>query len=464
MRGLKHATPAPTANDSKSWWASFKGWLKRLFTGSSTTEEPKTVSGSLKKSSNRVASKRNNPNRRVPKNRQEEQSDKPTRPQQNKANKQQHRPNTQPQSAQHLLSENAVKADKKQRQPNKKQNQQVLDLNIENKVYDEAITPQNAPQPKQRKGKNAPKQKPLIVHIGSEQETHNRNPKNQRNQQNRHPNQEQKRGIPSAARIEHFLRMDKVCANVEDAIVHVIQQYPDLASESVLVAEHLRRQEEAMLPEVIVHIEPEVPVVENEPVAVSILPVAIEFEAPENVSEQVVIEQAAQNIQHAVANIMPAALPENIAVDTVVGIEMADDSAAEVVAHDTHEIVQVDEMLVVDTTIHTVEPVAAEPEIQAAEPVADAAEPVQAADEPVAEVQTTAPLSPAEQRVSMSKLAQSLDLGELQFVETSAGAVIAAAARVEPPAPVGLRRSDLPAQEPVAAPKEMILVETQSQQ
>lgn len=453
VRGLKHASPAPTANDSKSWWASFKNWLKRLFVGDAKTEEPKTVSGSLKKSGNRVASKRNNPNRRLPKNRQEKQTDKP----QNKANKQ-NRPNVSAQPVP-VLPENAVKADKKHRQPNKKQNQ-VIDLNIENKVYDEAITPPTAPQPKPRKGKNSPKQKPLIVHIGNEQENSQRPNKNQRNQNNnRNPNSE-KRTIPSAARMEHFLKMDKVCGQVENAIVHVIQQYPDLANESVLVAEYVRRQEEDRLHEVIVHVEPDVVLVQ-EPADMSVLPVAIEFELPQ--SEQVVVKQAAQHVQQAVADILPTSQPEN-AVDTVIGIEMVDDTVAEVAAHDTHEIVQVDEMLVVDTTIHVVAPISETDDVQAAEPIAatddvQAAEPVAATDD----VQAAEPVNPAEQRVSMSKLAQSLDLGGLQFVETSAGAVIAAAARLEPPMPVGLRRSDLPAPTPVAAPKDMILVETQPQ-
>lgn len=437
VRGLKHASPAPMASDSKSWWARFKGWLKRLFVGEAQTEAPKAVSGSLKKSGNRVVNKRNNPNRRLARNRQEEQNDKPKS--QGKANKQ-HRQNNQ----QHLASENAIKTDKKQRHSNKKHNQ-MANLNAENKIHDGVVNQQQ----KTRKNKNAAKQKPLIVHIGGEQEAQNRSHNNQKNQQNNRNQNPEKRSIPSAGRIEHFLKIDKVCAQIEDAIVHVIQQYPDLASESSLVAEYLRKQEEAALSEVVVQVESNEPVT-HETVEVSILPVAIEFEASA-VSEQAVIEQTAQHIQQAVATILPELQPESEGVDTVVGIEMDEDATSNVLEHHEHEVVQVNDVVVVDTVIDIAEPVAEASGIQAAEPARE-----------TLVVQPTT-FNPAQERVSISKLAQSLDLGGLQFVETSAGALIAAAAQIEPPKPVVLRRADLPRITPTQPPKEMILVETQQQ-
>ena len=48
----------------------------------------------------------------------------------------------------------------------------------------------------------------------------------------------------------------------------------------------------------------------------------------------------------------------------------------------------------------------------------------------------------------------------LVLVETSVGAIIAAAARVEPPMPSVLRRSDVPRVSQNVAPVEMIQVET----
>ena len=63
-------------------------------------------------------------------------------------------------------------------------------------------------------------------------------------------------------------------------------------------------------------------------------------------------------------------------------------------------------------------------------------------------------------RQSIARLAATLDLGSLQLVETQVGALIAAAARLEPPPAPRLRRSDLPPAAPVVPQGEMIQVET----
>ena len=63
-------------------------------------------------------------------------------------------------------------------------------------------------------------------------------------------------------------------------------------------------------------------------------------------------------------------------------------------------------------------------------------------------------------RQSIARLAATLDLGGLQLVETQVGALIAAAARLEPPPAPRLRRSDLPPAAPVVPQGEMIQVET----
>ena len=63
-------------------------------------------------------------------------------------------------------------------------------------------------------------------------------------------------------------------------------------------------------------------------------------------------------------------------------------------------------------------------------------------------------------RQSIARLAATLDLGGLQLVETQVGALIAAAARLEPPPAPRLRRSDLPPVAPVVPQGEMIQVET----
>nr|UOP04780.1 hypothetical protein LVJ77_11600 [Conchiformibius kuhniae] len=73
----------------------------------------------------------------------------------------------------------------------------------------------------------------MIVRIGAPQNS------NKNKGQNKQPN---KRNIPSASRIEHFLDIGKTAARAEDAIVHVLMQYPDLAEESTLVAEYRAKQ------------------------------------------------------------------------------------------------------------------------------------------------------------------------------------------------------------------------------
>nr|UOP04781.1 Rne/Rng family ribonuclease [Conchiformibius kuhniae] len=57
VKGVKHASPAPTVSENRSWWDSFKGWLKKLF-GSDSEPAPAAPVKT------RPAAKRNNPNRR----------------------------------------------------------------------------------------------------------------------------------------------------------------------------------------------------------------------------------------------------------------------------------------------------------------------------------------------------------------------------------------------------------------
>ena len=210
VKGVHHATPAPTVtSESKSWWDSFKIWLKRLFGGGqTTTSEPEKKSSGKQntQASIRSTNKRNNPNRRLGNK---------TRQQGNNKNTQQpkelpNNPSTKPEIA---LENNVVKSDKVQR--NKQEQRQQKAKNQTQNVLPENI---NAVPKKQRNKK----QKPLVVHIGDDKSR-----KNNRTSENRR--------IPSAAKIEHYFNVHNAAAYVENAIAHVVSQYPDLAEHSTLI-------------------------------------------------------------------------------------------------------------------------------------------------------------------------------------------------------------------------------------
>lgn len=230
VKGVKHASPAPTVSENRSWWDSFKGWLKKLFGSDS---EPAPAAAPVK---TRPAAKRNNPNRRHNQHGNRSPA---------------YAKNKRPQHHHKTVSGNgdgdntatppaAPKPPRPQRpqptaQPMPKQPAPVAEA-----PRTETAAPQAAPtKPRKPKQQQQPKQKPLIVRIGAPQNS------NKNKGQSKQPN---KRNIPSASRIEHFLDIGKTAARAEDAIVHVLMQYPDLAEESTLVAEY--RAEQTPPPEV----------------------------------------------------------------------------------------------------------------------------------------------------------------------------------------------------------------------
>ncbi|UOP04781.2 Rne/Rng family ribonuclease [Conchiformibius kuhniae] len=223
VKGVKHASPAPTVSENRSWWDSFKGWLKKLF-GSDSEPAPAAPVKT------RPAAKRNNPNRRHNQHGNRSPA---------------YAKNKRPQHHHKTVSGNgdgdnaatppaAPKPPRPQRpqptaQPMPKQPAPVAEA-----PRTETAAPQAAPtKPRKPKQQQQPKQKPLIVRIGAPQNS------NKNKGQNKQPN---KRNIPSASRIEHFLDIGKTAARAEDAIVHVLMQYPDLAEESTLVAEYRAKQ------------------------------------------------------------------------------------------------------------------------------------------------------------------------------------------------------------------------------
>ena len=302
VKGVKHASPAPTVSENRSWWDSFKGWLKKLFGGS---EESSSKPAAAEKS--RTPSKRNNPNRRANGNRNQQYAHKNKRPY-HKAS-----PVDVQNDAAPVVEKEKVNQQPNQNKPprNPQQKQQAAPKN------QAAAAPNPAPlaaaevpvqaaenTPKQpRHKKQQQKQKPLIVRIGNNNQQGNSANKQQKSQNK----QANKRHIPSAARIEGSLDVGKAAQRVEEAVAKVLMQYPDLAEESLLVAEYRARY--AAVPEAVAEAETVEEVVFAVAEETTVLQ-AIEMEEEPNIStqateaeENALVREAAAQVEAAVAEV-----------------------------------------------------------------------------------------------------------------------------------------------------------------
>ncbi|SSY71077.1 Rne/Rng family ribonuclease [Alysiella crassa] len=499
VRGLKHASPAPTVapKKDKSWWDNLKGWLNRLLGGEEEQPAAKS-SGSLKAKA--VAGKRNNPNRRQhqngqnkPRHKSNEQPESvaaetgKTRLQQDKQrNKQDRQPENGKVQA-NSLNANAKADSAKTRQPKQPHNKQPK--------AEMAVTglPVNNQAEKPRKQKQ-PKQKPLIVQLGAEEPNTTRKP---RNQQNRNP---QKRAIPSALRMEHYFDVGMAAERVEAAVVHVLRkEYPDLAAESALVAEYDAREvvitvapavEEfaevgVQVDDVIVKsAEDTAPVVEAaeslaamesaseieaetetetvnavetemaqtaeaEPLVLTAEPEAINLDELETVSDDELLGLVDANL--ADTSVAPEAEKPFDLTDGELEADFRQPETAST-SDEADEMVEVAEVAETVKAVETAEtlPTVAAPELpKVAADVETVSETVAPEPKPVATV--------------YSKRANDfagVDLGDLQLVETSPRALIMDSMRIEPPRVYGKRYRDLPIRMPSDEKIEMIQIET----
>lgn len=488
VKGVKHASPAPTvASESKSWWDGFKAWLGNLLGGESEETTAKPVANNKA----RTAGKRNNPNRRQNQNAKRRQAEQGNADENDNKARNKNRPNNQnnpkaeANNQRSSLAEQAMRAveqgktnrpetnnTKAERNKQRQQNQQqqnkqdkqakaqvLLDMPV-NEVVENADNAQTKQTRRQKQ-----KQKPLIVRIGDAPE--NRKPKqnNNRNQQ-----QANKRTIPSATKMEYYLHIGDVAERVEDAVVHVLRkEYPELASESQLVAEYIARHEE--------------PIITFAPVAEETLEVVNVADVPVETIEETWTLPTEETIVVEVETIVPEtdtvitdvpvdapALVETAVTETEAeeSFDLTDGELETVMLADLDKALAEDWTLTDDaepTIEETPAPVAPQQvwtmvETQAiaeevAETVEESSETVTAEVAPV----TTVDEAIAE-RAHIAQLAQSLNLGGLQFVETSPRALIVDAMRVEPVTKVGLRRRDIPIRMPDENKVEMIQIET----
>lgn len=303
VKGVKHASPAPTVSENRSWWDSFKGWLKKLFGGS---EESSSKPATAEKS--RTPSKRNNPNRRANGNRNQQYAHKNKRPY-HKAS-----PVDVQNDAAPVVEKEKVNQQPNQNKPprNPQQKQQAAPKNQAAAVSNPAPlaaaevpvqAAENAPKQPRHKKQQPQKQKPLIVRIGNNNQQGNSANKQQKNQNK----QANKRHIPSAARIEGSLDVGKAAQRVEEAVAKVLMQYPDLAEESLLVAEYRARY--AAVPEAVAEAETVEEVVFAVAEETAVLQ-AIEMEEEPNISpqateaeENALVREAAAQVEAAVAEV-----------------------------------------------------------------------------------------------------------------------------------------------------------------
>ena len=423
VKGVHHASPPPVvASSSQSWWESFKGWLKKLFGGGasepaapakkSSSRNERSGGGTSNKRSNRRNKRREN-NAEKADNSNADSNNGERKNSRNRNNANNANANAENAAAQTLMQpENAAKAEKEPRnsrnkgeQRSRNRNQananQAADAAAENSVANVAQVAEAQGQPEKESGKKSSrnrKQKPVVVRLGDDGRSES--PDNARENKRRRRSQKQNDG--EAVRVTVAPAPDSVAAlaqRVRDAVAHVLAIEAGEVPPSRASAD-------------------EVGSLKTE--------VAVETVAT---TENAMLAQAIAQVEQAQAAVLQGSLKA----------EQGDETQAD-------EAVQ----SVVETE-NAVAHAAALGSLKTANADATQAETAAPAIVPAAE---TAPAAP------QFNLAEIVAASGLQFVETDAAALKAAAERVQPTMEPRLRRSDVPRVEAVAAPAEMVQVET----
>ncbi len=425
VKGVHHASPPPVvASSSQSWWESFKGWLKKLFGGgASEPAAPAKKSSSRNERSGGTSNKRSNRRNKRREN-NAEKADNSNADNSNNGERKNSRnrnnanadanANAENAAAQTLMQpENAAKAEKEPRnsrnkgeQRNRNRNQtnanQAADAAAENSVANVAQVAEAQGQPEKESGKKSSrnrKQKPVVVRLGDDGRSES--PDNARENKRRRRSQKQNDG--EAVRVTVAPAPDSVAAlaqRVRDAVAHV------LAIEAGEVPPSRASADE-----------------------VGSLKTVVAAETTAMPTENAMLAQAIAQVEQAQAAVLQGSLKA----------EQGDETQAD-------EAVQ----SVVETE-NAVAHAAALGSLKTANADATQAETAAPAIAPAAE---TAPAAP------QFNLAEIVAASGLQFVETDAAALKAAAKRVQPAMEPRLRRSDVPRVEAVTAPAEMVQVET----
>ena len=421
VKGVHHASPPPVvASSSQSWWESFKGWLKKLFGGgASEPAAPAKKSSSRNERSGGTSNKRSNRRNKRRENNAEKtdnsnaDSNNGERKNSRNRNNANANANAENAAAQTLMQpENTAKAEKEPRnsrnkgeQRSRNRNQananQAADAAAENSVANVAQVAEAQGQPEKESGKKSSrnrKQKPVVVRLGDDGRSES--PDNARENKRRRRPQKQNDG--EAVRVTVAPAPDSVAAlaqRVRDAVAHVLAIEAGEVPPSRASAD-------------------EVGSLKTE--------VAVETVAT---TENAMLAQAIAQVEQAQATVLQGSLKA----------EQGDETQAD---EDVQSVVE---------TENAVSHAAALGSLKTANADATQAETAAPAIAPAAETASAAP---------QFNLAEIVAASGLQFVETDAAALKAAAERVQPAMEPRLRRSDVPRVEAVVASAEMVQVET----
>lgn len=430
VKGLKHASPAPTVKpERKSLLSGIANWFKNLFSGSQNESETKDKKKAVAQTL-RTSNKRNNPNRRQTKRRQEENANNNVTEQKNKRHHVAEETNIEQAGHDNHVHTTPINQERKhnQRQRNKDDTREVNTNSPQQPVAknNQPIETNEKSDNNKTERKNR-KQKPLVIQLGKEPRPKSE-PRN-----NRRTQQQSQRGIPSAAKMEHFLDITACAQIVEAGVEHVLTQNHVLPMKNDLDS-HTSQSQPTL----------------TEPVASQITM------QPETTA--ITAKETASANNH--DDLMPTSLTANTGL---IAIEHNDDELMTAETTVPSAAITSNEKTIIQTCDNT----QSEDNVPLAQQLDDVTttdavmiETEESTSESTHTITTSNETTQPNDRRSIMKLAQSLDLNDLQLIETNPGALIAAAARLEPKPQPRLHRSDMPAPIINPAPVEMIQVET----
>lgn len=199
VKGVKHTSPAPATTETTSLWTGIKSWLGKLFSGSPKAAQPSNQAKENTTHTRKNRTKRNNPNRRQTKRREEERSAHNTQSPNPIAKDNTPTPPSVVATTEQTSEKNTRRQPKNERSRSQTPAEQNRSSNTNNR---------NKTEKNERK--NTRKQPPLVVQMGNEKR------RNSRNQQ------EKRRSIPSAEKIEKYIDIHLSALLVEDAVAHVL--------------------------------------------------------------------------------------------------------------------------------------------------------------------------------------------------------------------------------------------------
>ena len=416
VKGVHHASPPPVvASSSQSWWESFKGWLKKLFGGgASEPAAPAKKSSSRNERSGGTSNKRSNRRNKRRENNAEKtdnsnaDSNNGERKNSRNRNNANANANAENAAAQTLMQpENTAKAEKEPRnsrnkgeQRSRNRNQananQAADAAADNSVANVAQVAEAQGQPEKESGKKSSRNRKQKPVVVRLGDD-GRSESPDNARENKRRRRSQKQNDGEAVRV--------TVAPAPDSVAALAQRVRDAVAHVLAIEAG------------------EVPPSRASADEVGSLKTVVAAETTAMPTENAMLAQ----VEQAQAAVLQGSLKA----------EQGDETQAD---EAVQSVVETENAVAHAAALGSLKMANAAQAETAASVIAPAAE--------------TAPASP------QFNLAEIVAASGLQFVETDAAALKAAAERVQPAMESRLRRSDVPRVEAVAAPAEMVQVET----